>query len=101
VEPSSHGGGFFDDEEQLIAAIERDIGPGAAEAVGRSRQLAGNPRALTGTERAELRASLEPIIRDMRSSDVIVPHVVEEAHDDPGPDCVPAWIQPRDGAERG
>jgi hypothetical protein len=37
----------------------------------------------------------------MRSSGAMVPHVVEEAHDDPGPDCVPAWFQPRDGAERG
>jgi hypothetical protein len=101
VEPGSHGGGFFDDEEQPIAAIERDIRPGAAGAARRSWQLAGNPRALTGIGRADLRASLEPIPRDMRSSGVIVPHVVEEAHDDPGPDCVPAWIQPRDGAGRG
>jgi len=31
---------------------------------------------------------------------MIVPLVVEESHDDPRPDCVPAWIQPRDRAER-
>jgi len=98
VEPGSHGGGFFDDEEQVIAAIERDIGPRAAEAARRSWQMASNPRALTGAERAELRASLEPILRDMRSSGAIVPRVVGEAHDDPRPDGVSAWIQPPDGA---
>jgi len=98
VEPGSHGGGFFEDEEQLIAAIERDVGPEAAEAARRSWRLASDPRALTGAERAELRASLEPILRDMRSSGAIVPRVAEEAHDDPGPDGVSAWIWPPDGA---
>ena len=98
MEPSSHGGGLFDDEEQLIAAIERDIGPEAAETARRSCHLAGNPRPLTGAERAELRASLEPVLRDMRNSGAIVPRVVEEAHDDPGPGGVSAWIQPPDGA---
>jgi hypothetical protein len=34
----------------------------------------------------------------MRSSGAIVPGVVEEAHDDPGPDGVSAWIQLPDGA---
>jgi hypothetical protein len=97
MEPGSHGGGFFDDEEQLIAAIERDIGPEAAETARRSWHLAGDPRALTGAERAGLRASLEPILRDMRISGAIVPRVVEETHDDPGPDGVSAWIQLPDG----
>jgi hypothetical protein len=101
VEPGSHGGGFFDDEEQPIAAIGQDIGSGAAWAAPRSWRLAGNPRAPAGAGRAELRASLEPILRDMRGSGVIVPHVVEEARADPGPDCASAWIQPRDGAEGG
>ena len=72
MQPGSHGGGFFDDEQQLIAAVEREIGPEAAQAIRRSRQLASNPRALTDAERAELRANLEPILRDMRSSGAIV-----------------------------
>lgn len=93
MQPGSHGGGFFDNEEQLIAAIERDVGPEAAEATRRSRRLARNPRALTGAERAELRAALEPVLRDMRGSGAIVPQIREEAHDDLGPDCVCAWIQ--------
>jgi hypothetical protein len=25
VQPGSHGGGFFDDEEEMFAAIEREI----------------------------------------------------------------------------
>jgi hypothetical protein len=94
VEPGEHGGGFFDDDERLIAAIEREIGPEVAEATRRSRRLSRNPRALTDAERAQLRAALEPILRDMHSSGAIVPDVLEEAHHDPGPDCVPAWIQP-------
>jgi hypothetical protein len=98
VEPGSHGGGFFNDDEEMIAAIEREIGPEAAEATRRSRQLARNPRALTDAEREKLRAALEPILRDMRSSGAIVPDVLEEAHDDPGPDCVSAWISPPEGA---
>jgi hypothetical protein len=98
VEPGSQSGGFFDDDEQMIAAIEREIGPEAAEATRRSRRLARNPRALTGAERAELRANLEPILRDMRSSGAVVPDVLEEAHDDLGPDYVYAWIRPPDGA---
>lgn len=93
MQPGSHGGGFFDNEEDLIAAIGRDIGPEAAEAARRSRRLASNPRALTDAERAELRANLEPVLRDMRSSGAIVPDILEEAHDDFGPDCVCAWIQ--------
>jgi hypothetical protein len=93
VQPGSHGGGFFNDEEDLIAAIERTIGPEAAEATRRSLQLARNPRALTDAERAELRANLEPLLGDMRGSGAIVPDILEEAHDDLGPDCVCAWIQ--------
>ena len=98
MQPGSHGGGFFDNEQQLIAAIEREIGPEAAQAVRRSQQLSSNPRALTDAERAELRANLEPILRDMRSSGAIVPDVLEQAHDDLGPDYVFAWIQPPDSA---
>jgi hypothetical protein len=98
VQPGSQGGGFFDDDERMIAAIEREIGPEAAEATRRSRQLARNPRALTDAERTQLRANLGPVLRDMRSSGAIVPDVMEEAHDDLGPDYVYAWIQPPDGA---
>jgi hypothetical protein len=81
MEPRSHGGGFFHDEEELFAAVERAIGPEAAETARRSLQLARNPRALTDAERAELRADLDPVLRDMRSSGAIVPDVLEEAHD--------------------
>ena len=98
MEPGSQGGGFFDDEEVMIAAIERELGPEAAEATRRSRRLARNPRALTDAERAELRATLEPILRDVRSSGAIAPDILEEAHDDLGADYVHAWIQPPDGA---
>ena len=92
MEPGSHGGGFFSNEEELDAAIERAIGPEAAEARRRSLRLARNPRALADAERAELRATLEPVLRDMRDSGAIVPDVLEEAHDDFGPDFVCAWI---------
>ena len=54
MQPGSHGGGFFDNHEELLAAIQREIGPEAAEATRRSLQLASNPRALTNAERAEL-----------------------------------------------
>jgi hypothetical protein len=77
VERSSHGGGFFRNEEELFAAIEREIGPEAAEAARRSRQLMRNPRPLTDAERADLRAALEPVLRDLRTTDAIVPDVVE------------------------
>jgi hypothetical protein len=99
VEPSSQGGGFFDSDEEFIAAVEREIGPEAAEATRRSQQLARNPRALTDPERALLRATVEPILRDLRTSGAIVPDVVAEAHDDAGPDRVAAWIQPAPGAD--
>ena len=98
MQPGSHGGGFSDNEEVLIAAIERDRGPVGAAAARRSRRLASNPRALTDAERAELRANLEPVLRDMRSSGAILPDILEEAHDDFGPDCVCAWIQTPGGA---
>ena len=98
MEPGSHGGGFFDDEEEMFAAIEREIGPEAAEATRRSRQLASNPRALTDAEREKLRAVLEPILHDLRISGAIVPKILEEAHDDLGPDYVSAWIKSPDGA---
>ena len=98
MQPGSHGGGFFDNEQELIAAIERDIGPEAAEAARRSWRLAHNPRPLTDAERAELRANLEPVLRDMRGSGAIVPDILEEAHDNLGPDCVCAWIQTPGGA---
>ena len=99
MQPGSHGGGFFDNEEELIAAVEREIGPEAAEATRRSLRLASNPRPLTDAERAELRANLEPVLRDMHSSGAIVPDIREEAHDDLGPDCVCAWIQSPGGAD--
>lgn len=101
MEPRSHGGGFFDNEEELLAAIAREIGPEAAEAARRSRELSRNPRALTDAEREKLRAALEPILRDMRISGAIVPGVLEEAHDDLGPDYVYAWIRSPDGADWG
>jgi hypothetical protein len=94
VEPGSQGGGFFDADEELIAAVEREIGPEAAEATRRSRRLARNPRPLTDAERGLLQAAAEPILRDLRTSGAIVPDVVAEAHDDTGPDRVAAWIQP-------
>ena len=93
MQPGSHGGGFFENEEELIAAIERDIGPEAAEAARRSWRLASNPRSLTDAERTDLRATLEPVLRDMRSTGAIMPDILEEAHDDLGPDCVCAWIR--------
>jgi hypothetical protein len=93
VEPGSQGGGFFDSYEEMIAEVEREIGPEAAEATRRSWLLARNPRALTAAERSELRANLEPILRDMRNSGAIVPDVIEEAHDDLGPEYVHAWIR--------
>jgi hypothetical protein len=92
MEPGAQGGGFFDDDADMIARIEREVGPEAAEATRRSLRLARHPRALSDAERAELRASLEPILRDMRSSGAIVPEVREEAHDDLGPEYVHAWI---------
>ena len=98
MEPDTQGGGFIDDDEQMIAAIEREVGLEAAEEARRSLRLARNPRALTDADRAELRADLEPILRDMRSSGAIVPDVFEEAHDDLGPDYMCAWIQPPEGA---
>jgi hypothetical protein len=94
VEPSSQGGGFFDLDEELIAAVEREIGPEAAEATRRSQQLARNPRPLTDAESVVLQATVEPILRDLRTSGAIVPDVVAEAHDDTGPDRVAAWILP-------
>jgi hypothetical protein len=94
VEPGSQGGGFFGVDEEFIAAVEREIGPEAAEAARRSQRLARNPQALTDAQRAVLRESVDPIMRDLRSSGAIVPEVVEEAHDDAGPDRVAAWIQP-------
>jgi hypothetical protein len=97
VQPGS-GGGFFDNQEDLIAAIGRSVGPEAAEAARRSLQLSRNPRPLTDAERAELRATLEPVLRDLRSSGAIMPDIIEEAHDDRGPDCVSAWIQTPGGA---
>ena len=97
MQPGS-GGGFFDNQEDLIAAIGRSVGPEAAEAARHSMQLSRNPRPLTDAERAELRATLEPVLRDLRSSGAIVPDIVEEAHDDGGPDCVCAWIQTPGGA---
>jgi hypothetical protein len=101
VEPGSHGGGYFDNEEELNAAIERAIGPEAAEARRRSLRLDRNPRALAGAERAELRVTLEPVLRDMRDCGAIVPDVLEEAHDDLGPDFVCAWIQSPGGVGGG
>jgi hypothetical protein len=92
------GGGFFDSQEDLIAAIGRSVGPEAAEAARRSLQLGRNPRPLTDAERADLRATLEPVLHDLRSSGAIMPDIVEEAHHDGGPDCVCAWIQTPGGA---
>jgi hypothetical protein len=94
VEWSSSGGGFFRNEEELFADIERRLGPEAAQAARRSRQLMRNPRPLTDAEHADLWVALEPVLRDLRTTGAIVPDVVEEAHDDRGPECVPAWIQP-------
>ncbi len=101
MQPGPQGGGFFDNEEEMFAAIERAIGPEAAEAARRSRQLADSPRPLTDAEREKLRAALEPILRDIRVSGAIVPAVLEEAHDDLGPDYVPAWIRSPEGASWG
>ena len=99
MEPASQGGDFFDVDEEFIAAVEREIGPEAAEAARRSRQLARNPRALTAAERAVLRESVDPILRDLRSSGAIVPEVVEEAHDDAEPERIAFWIQPPGSGE--
>ncbi len=99
MEPASQGGGFFDIDEELIAAVEREIGPEAAEATRRSQQLARNPRALTDAERVVLQASIEPILRDLRNSGAIVPDVLPEAHDDAGPERVATWIQPPGSAD--
>lgn len=81
MEPRSHGGGSFHDEEELLAAVGQATGPEAAETARRSLQLARNPQALTDAERAELLADLEPVLQDMRSSSAIVPDVLEQAHE--------------------
>ena len=66
MERSDYGGGFFHSQEELLAAIERDLGAERAQAVRRS--LAWQPRQLTDAERTELRANLKPVLRDMRVS---------------------------------
>jgi hypothetical protein len=43
MEPGAQGGGFFNDDLDLIARIEREVGPEAAEATRRSLRLARHP----------------------------------------------------------
>jgi hypothetical protein len=54
VQPGSHGGGFFNNEEELIAVIEREIGPEAAEATRRSLRLARDLRSVLSEKSSPL-----------------------------------------------
>ncbi len=92
VEISSTGDGFFHTEDELLSAIESELGPEAAQTVRRSRERSLHRRELTDAERTELRTALEPVLHDLRTSGAIVPDVREQAWDD-DPDFVCVWIE--------
>jgi hypothetical protein len=91
VEISSDGDGFSSSEDELFSAIAGELGPEAAEAFRRSHERSLHPRELTDAERTELRTTLDPVLRDLRTSGAIVPDVREQAWDD-DPDFVFAFI---------
>ena len=92
MEISSNGGGFFDNADELLNAIESELGPEAAEALRLSREVRLHPRELTDSESREFRTALDPVLHDLRMSGAIVPDVREQPWDD-DPDLVFGWIE--------
>jgi hypothetical protein len=93
----SQGGGFFQRQEDMPAAIANEVGGEAAEAARRSMELRRNPRPLTDAASSQLHGNLAPVLNDIRATGAIVPEIREEEHKDLGQDMVSAWLRGPDG----
>ena len=74
--------------------IPERAGDEAAERTRRSLELsrrAGRP--LTAEERAVVRDTAAPLLRDLAASGLVLPDIRYEAHEDRGSEAVCAWIQ--------
>jgi hypothetical protein len=85
---SSSGGGFYDSDDQMLAAVEHELGPEIAARIRRRRD--GGSK-LTDAKRAELWANLDPLLRDLQTARAIEPTVTEETWRD-DEDTVTAWL---------
>jgi hypothetical protein len=93
----SQGGGFFRRQQDVLTAIENEVGGEAAEAARRSVELRRNPQPLADAARSQLHDNLAPVLNDIRATGAIVPVIGEEEHKDLGQDMVSAWLQGPDG----
>jgi hypothetical protein len=92
-----NNGGFFEkgsgDEAAYQSELRVTFGAEDAERVRREQALHAHPRPLTESERAVLRETLDPVLRDMTASGAVLPAVREEAHEDLGNEALSAWIE--------
>jgi len=78
---------------QFSARLRARVGDEAFARIQRSLELSLSPRPLTNDERAVLRETIAPLLRDLEASRRALPEIREEAHEDYGENAVCAWIQ--------
>jgi len=88
-------------EAQFSARLRARAGDEAFARIQRSHALSRNPRPLTGDERAVLRETVAPLLRDLAATRRALPEIREEAHEDYGENAVCAWIQDNGGCGQG
>jgi len=81
------------EEAAYRSELRLTFGAEEADRIQRDRALHAHPRPLTESERAVLRESLHPVLRDMTASGAVLPAVREEAHEDLGGEALSAWIE--------
>ena len=93
----SSGSFLHGDDPQDLTFLQDLIGKEAYEHSQRSAELSRHPRLLTDAERAVLRETVAPLLRDLTATSMTLPDIREEAHEDRGTAAVCAWIQGSDG----
>ncbi len=86
---------------QYYAGLRARFGGEVAERIQRTQELMKSPAPLSDPDRAVLRRTLAPVLRDLAATGQTLPEIREEAHHDRGDDTVCAWIQRSGGGGEG
>jgi hypothetical protein len=84
-----------------FATFRERFGDEVADRMEQLRDLHGRSRPLTEEERAAVRETMAPVLRDIEASGAILPSIQEEAYEDVGDVSFRVWVWGSDGTGMG
>jgi hypothetical protein len=79
------------EEAAQFGALRERLGDEIVDRIQRFRALRGQSRPLTENERAVLRETMAPVLRDIEASGAILPPIQEETYEKVGDEFVSVW----------